>query len=643
MEYDSILKKIEQQKKEENLSSKLFRYAGLIKAIEFFSQRLNYEQIIDAAFDFVNELLTIEKSSVFAIQGNNFVLKKVKGCDSEVIHIKNNTEMQNIASLHGTLLYDEEHLLKYFDKEVLDSYSVKTVIPLIIENILHGFIFISNKTVSDLNSDDYIISESLMRLFNNALENYKRFEELQKANRELDEKIFNLFAINQSSKALLSELSLDILYNLSVDVFSELTQSSLTGFVLYDEKSEKYALKAFKDIFNMDSSIQLSLTLSKIARIDVNKVIVDVTNEKDVLYFKSIFIEGLEILAPLKTRYIIILIKNGKVLGFVSLAQTVTGFEFKNSMFELIESMASSTYIALSNAQLFKQVNEQKKVIQGKLDKLVSLNNLMKNINSSTKVETLLELTLKTLDVSFDVDKALIALHNKEKGCLTIKETLKIETRKKEIKFSKGWKKVLEGDTVYELREEDAQNFVNSALLKDIGEISGVLIIPIYIDRLEIDLIGVIMIFKNKKLPLNDEENLITLETIAGHISPVLSNLFTIEEQQRFLLPNYIEIFKMDLKNEITEAVELMLDLQIIRIRDKREYIFKGNTIVDKLKHSFKRVYPFSSNDIFVIVNDKEKGIDNKIRRITGVENVDILSMTLGKEFNNFQEFFKLF
>lgn len=643
MEYNSILKRIEEQKREENLSSKLFRYAGLIKAIEFFSQKLNYEQIIDAAFDFVNELLTIEKSSVFALQGNNFVLKKVKGCDSEIIHIKNSPKMQEIALLHGTLIYDDEHLVKYFEKEVLEAYSVTTAIPLIIEDTLHGFIFIYNKAVSNLNSDDYIISESLMRLFNNALENYKRFEELQKVNRELDEKIFNLFAINQSSKALLSELSLDILYNLSVDVFSELTQSSLTGFVLYDEKSEKYSLKAYKDIFNMDADIQLSLTLSKLARIDTNKIIIDVSNEKDILYFQNIFKEGMDVLNPLKTKYIIMLIKNGKILGFVSLAQTVTGYEFKSSMFELIESMASSTYIALSNAQLFKQVSEQRKVIQGKLDKLVSLNNLMKNINSSAKVDTLLELTLKTLDISFEVDKALIALYNNEKENLSIAGTLNIETKKKDIKLRIEWKKVLEGDSVYDLKEEGALKYVNKALLKDIGTISGILIIPIFIEKLEVNLLGVIMIFKNKKLPISDEETMITIETIAGHISPVLSNLFTIEEQQRFLLPNYIEIFKLDLKNEINEALELSLDLQILRIKDKREYIFKGNTIVDKLKHSFKKVYPFSNNDILVIVNDKDKNFSKKIKRLTGVEDVEVLTFTLGSDFNSYQEFFKLF
>ena len=66
---------------------------------------------------------------------------------------------------------------------------------------------------------------------------------MQNAKSELDEKVFNLFAINQSSKVLLSELDLSVLYNLSIDVFSELTQSALTSFFLYDEKEKTMSLE----------------------------------------------------------------------------------------------------------------------------------------------------------------------------------------------------------------------------------------------------------------------------------------------------------------------------------------------------------------------------------------------------------------
>ena len=643
MEYQSILKRIEEQKRDENLSAKLYRYAGLIQAIEFFSQKLNFDQITDAAFDFVNELLTLEKSAIFIKQDDEYVQKKSKGCSDEKVVIENSKTLQDLAMLFGGLVYEEERLLKFFEKAVLDTYNVTIAIPLIIENTLYGFVFISNKTVGDLNSDDYIICEALMKLFNNALENYKRYEEIQKANRELDEKIFNLFAINQSSKALLSELDLGMLHNLSVDVFSELTQSSSTGFILYDEKSERYELKAFKDIYGTKIGVDVSLTLNKKPKIDPNKVIIDVSNEKDILYLNGIFNEGTEPLKVLRARYVVLLVKEGKILGLVALGETVTGSEYKNSMFELIESMASSTYIALSNAKLLEQVNEQKKLIQHKLENLISLNSLMKNINSSAKVEVLMEMTLKTLDISFGVEKGLMALYDKEKDVFTISYALNAETEKKEIKINPNWKKVFEGDTVFEAKESGVTKFIGKSMSKDIGASSGILIVPIYIERVDIEVLGVLIAFKNRKALMNDEETILTIETIANHIAPVIRNLFTIEEQKRFLLPNHIELFKRDLKDEINAAVELSTELQIIRVTDGRDFVFKGNTVVDKLKSSFSKIYPFSYNNIFIINNEVDKDIDKKIKHTTGMKDVKVRTMVLGKDFTNFQEFFKLF
>ncbi len=642
MEYESILDRIEEQKKVEDLSVKLFRYAGLIQAIEFFSQKLNFEQIIEAGFDFVNELLTIGRSAVFVLEGDSYVLRKIKGFDNAVTTIKSNEKLESFALLNGSLIFDKALLKEFFDEEILDAYSISVFMPLIIESTLFGFIFISNKTTGTLNDEDYIISEALIKLLNNALENYRRYEQLQKANRELDEKIFNLFAINQSSKALLSELSLNSLYSLSVDVFSELTQNSITGFILYDEKSEKHVLRAFKDICYTDMDAQISLTFNKGARIDANKVIIKLREERDAQYFSDLFIEGSELLAPLRPNYIILLIKNNTIAGFVTLGQSITGTEYKDSMFELIESLASSTYIALSNAMLFKQVNEQKEMIQGKLDKLTSLNNLMKNINSSLDVDTLIDITLKTLEVSFFVEKAIFALYDGEKKVFNLCRTLNIETRKKEIAVNRNWKRVMEGDRIHQVGEAAAFDYLGEELASDIDVSPGIVIFPIYVDRVEIEVLGALIVFKYKNTAIDDVENMITLETVAGHIAPAISNLFTIEAQKKFLLPNYTELFKKDLTEGIEEAFEVLNKLEVFYISDKRDLLFKDNAVIDRLKGSFRKVYPFTENNIFII-NMYEADAGQKIELITGTEDIAVRKMVLGKDFNNLQEFLALF
>ncbi len=70
MEYNTLGHNTEEQKTNEDITEKLFRYSGLVVAIDFFSQQLNFEQIIDAAFDFINEMLLVECSALYCL-GND--------------------------------------------------------------------------------------------------------------------------------------------------------------------------------------------------------------------------------------------------------------------------------------------------------------------------------------------------------------------------------------------------------------------------------------------------------------------------------------------------------------------------------------------------------------------------------------------
>ena len=156
-----------------------------------------------------------------------------------------------------------------------------------------------------------------MNLFNNALESNCRLVELQRANKELDERVFSLFAINQSAKAMLTEHRLEELNRLAVDVFSELTLSANTAFFLYDTKSEKYALKAYRDVFHPEAGTpSVNLTLRQDAKPVVTRQIVNTADKDDTGYFASLFEEGMEPLEVLKAKYIIFIFgKDTETLG----------------------------------------------------------------------------------------------------------------------------------------------------------------------------------------------------------------------------------------------------------------------------------------------------------------------------------------
>ena len=101
MHYNDILKKVEQDVRNDN-STDLYRYNGLLEVIRF-SNRLTLEQIT-SCIDFVNELLTVEKSALYLFNNNWFELKKQRGIKMEDNHIVMTPELSNFVLFVGNVV-----------------------------------------------------------------------------------------------------------------------------------------------------------------------------------------------------------------------------------------------------------------------------------------------------------------------------------------------------------------------------------------------------------------------------------------------------------------------------------------------------------------------------------------------------------
>lgn len=639
MSYNEILNKVEEQKKERELSGKMFRYSALILAVDYFSQKLNPEQIMNAAFDFVNELLTLESSSLYSLKNGSFQLTREKGVSIGVKSISFTKKLNDLAVFHGHVLTGRSTILRFFDEDIFASCNVELIVPIIVDTGLEGFILIPEKSSGEFDENDQSICEVLMNLCNSAMRNYAAYSELKSINTSLDEKIFNLFAINQSSKALLSQLDLDTLYCLAIDVFSELTQSSSTGFVLYDEKSEKYVLRSCRFVLESIRSLDLILDMHEGAAVDPNRIIIDMANPDDRQYFDSIFKNGVCNISALKAQYIILLNKGCHVLGFVTLGATVTGAEYKKNIFELIESLASSTYIAISNAKHFKQVEEQKKIIQNKLDRLISLNRLVKNINNSMDIETLIDITMKTLSISFLAEKCLIATYDRDEKAFAVVNSLGIKSDISVIKPNRNWNRVLRGSTSLAIESDELKKYFDDDVLEGFGNITGALIAPIFLDRSDVEILGVIIVFDFFDSLISDEENVLTIETISGHIAPLLYNLDLIEKHKSILKPDYIEIFKNDLKNEIKQAGEYGLELFVIKVGHSGGFSFNNPDLSGILGKKFEKVYTVAYNTVYIITNSREEADKDSILKELDIRDSFVHISALGRDFNTLEEY----
>ncbi len=639
MHYNDILKNIEQDINNDNRTD-LYRYNGILEAIRFFSNRLTLEQITDAAFDFVNELLTVEKSSMYLFDNNRFELRKQRGVKGETPYIAVTPELSNFILYVGNVISGRNVLEQYFDASILDALDATVMLPLALENKLHGFFLLSRRISAEFNDSDILVCETLMNLFNNSLENCNRLQRLQVSNQDLDEKIFNLFAINQSAKAMLSEHNLNDLYSLAVDVFSELTQSAHTGFILYNNSSEKYLLRAYRNVFDNKSAKMENIAVTNNSKIIPNNQIFDLSDDSQRELFCRMFNGGDELLSYLHAKYVVFIFgENKKILGFVTLGQTVTGNTYKKSAFELVDSLASYTYIALSNAMHIGKVNDQKQLLQEKLERMITLNRISKNINSALDSNTLIELALETLCVSFGVQNAMIALYDESIDCLNVSKATDLSMLNSVIQMTPVLEPLKRGSTLFEAASENLADLLGEDIAVAVGENSGGLIIPMTLDRYETVFIGAIIIMKIQTGTLSDEENTLVFQTIANHMSPLIDGFKNLEKQQNLLKPDTAKIFTNDLEYQIEQCMQFDFDLEIIRVNDNYATPYEVSEVPKILANIIQNVYPVSFNRTEIIVTHDFEYNYTLIKNSLHDKNIEIIKLSYKNEFTDIASF----
>lgn len=641
MHYEDVLHNIKQDENNETKTD-LYRYNGLLEAIRYYANRLTFDQITDAAFDFINELLTVDISVMYLFCEGCYYPAKNRGTDVQ-LPVAQTEALEGFARFVGNVVTGRKNIEVFIPSDVLEAINTNVMVPLILEDKLIGFFLLSGRITAEFNNSDIAVCETLMSLFTSALDSCNRLERIQQSNKELDEKIFNLFAINQSAKAMLTEHNLSVLNRLAVDVFSELTQSACTSFVAYDNASEKYILKAYRNVFDAKDSPQLSFTLRTDAAAAPSLQIADLSNPMNRDYFNSLFEEGSEVLSVVKASYVAFIYGNGgRVLGFVTLGETVSGAPYKKGAFELVDSLASYTWIALSNAMHIKLVNDQKQLLQSKLERLILINALTKNINSSESSEHMLNLAIETLQISFGVEGGMIASCDEDTQLLTVRASTHSNLVGKTLPVNEKLEPLREGKILFECDASKVHTYLGEDIPDSFEHKSGLLALPIYLDRLETRLIGALFIVKTEDSQLSSEENVLTFETVTNHIAPIWENFNTLEKNMRSLKRDHAQVFQMDLEKQISECKSFDFNLEVIRIVEKSSSPFKGNKVVSYLRPLVSNIYEIAYDQTFIIVDRDFDQAFLMIEDELGQMPVTLSRYRMNKDFNTLDEFLNL-
>lgn len=538
----------------ETSSANVNKNNALLEAIDFFTQKFSIHQLSSYAFEFVNQILSLQSSAMFLKEGDRFVLEKNFNYDVHAYTIPDTPKLQRIATFHGNIM--TSNFEGYFEAKDIEALRPRLIIPMIIKDLLYGFIISDCKNECYLSNNELHLSKALMQLINNALESSKNFSDLEQTNKQLDQKIFNLFSINQSSRMLLSELDLNKLYSLAIDIFSELTSSRITSFGLYDEIKDRIVLRGYRDVYSSKKqTCEFELQDNSYKGY---KVVFHYHKDKEML--QSIF-KNYDDFQLTDAEYIILIVKE-KVLGFVTISKPVNDRAYDQSLFELIESLAASTYISFKNAIYFNEIDQQRQLIQQKLHTLTNLNLLIKNINCCSTLEELCDISIKTLQYSFGIKKALIAI--RENNRYLIKNSIGYTPFTQELVLNDKWDNVFE-DSVSCYMAEEASAYLSHEFLQETEGCSCLVISPIHTgnidleeDRVPLGYIVVLAASQNLK-----EEEVLLIETMANSIAPVINHLQTVHQVKQEYIVNQQEGFLKSLQHRINNKQEYSIDFYL--------------------------------------------------------------------------------
>lgn len=506
------------------------KYNALHSIIDFFSQNLHLDQIVEYGFNIYNSLEMPLASSIYVLNRENDVYERrfIYGdVTNELLSIPKAYNHDTFAVRNGFFLTTRELQARYFPEPLLDACEVMSIMPLIIDDLLFGFVFSKHQTAETLMGEAFLSRFNF--LMNLSLEKASRYIERETLKKEIDKRIFNLDALSHTVKLLLSELTLEGLLNLAVEVIQETCANCNAAIGTYDDIGKKIKIETFSSVHSFSKSYEELSLREGIEGVD--KIIFDV--EKDFSILEDIFYEA-DKLKAMNAKYALFLV-NQNIQGILLISQR-TVMPLTQDIRDRFMDVAGILMIGIRNAKQFKLIEEQKAHLDKNIKVMVRMNKLLKDINSSETFEELTEQMMDMVQLTFGVEKAFLV---DESGVIryTAMEEESLEILNQGYHFKDLFSPEME---IYYTK---ASALADYPWLESFFEDFNCLIVaPIKVSQYSDEALAYLIVSRTKKR-LHDSQ-VQMLELLVNSVAPIMQQLKQVAIYQR----SYIENPKMKLR-----------------------------------------------------------------------------------------------
>ncbi len=439
-----------------------------------------------------------------------------------------------------------------------------------------------------------------------------RTAELVASKVEIDERASELAVINAIQQALAAELGLQEIYDAVGDKLREIFDGADVGVRIYDEKSGMvsypYTYEMRERLFlppNVLSERGFMRHIVDTGRtLLVNEHIDQVTEQMGSYLMPGTVEEKSALYVPL--------ISDGRVRGLLRLTDTEREHAYTASHVRLLETLASSMSVALSNARLFDQTQRLLKETEQRAAELAVINSIQQGMAQELNFQAIIDLVggklrevLHTEEIGirwYDPNTGLIHyLYEFEHG-----ERLHIEPKL----VGGTFKRLLQTRRAFVLNSREEQAREGIGHLAGTDHAFSVAAVPIIgSDRV----LGSIHLEDYERENAYGESEIRLLTTVAASMGVALENARLLDETQRLYKETDQRAAELAIINSVQDGLASKLDFTAIidLVGDKVAEIFKTEdmsiTLYDKASNTRRVPYFLESGKRFVI-EPKELG-----------------------------------
>ena len=222
------------------------------------------------------------------------------------------------------------------------------------ENINY-VVVLGEKAYGEYSEGDGDFYETLIGQIEIILENSLKNSLIESQNHELNEKVYDLMTLNNASKMISASLDIEEIFNSSVDMFTEVAQSTKGSILYYEKEKKELVLKAIKGDYDksiIGSSIAIEKDVIDYFKENQGGIILTELRESEKTMI-NYYIKNKDFFNKIKSEVLIPLIANDEFIGIILLGMRFMEDGYKSDNMEVFATLGSQIAVSTYNAKLY--------------------------------------------------------------------------------------------------------------------------------------------------------------------------------------------------------------------------------------------------------------------------------------------------